>query len=190
VPASLTDSISGAEEVAVGNGAVKRSDDAGRANNATVVVVSIIVAILLVLLGLISCDELVAGLRGDPPAVESPPGTTSTPSAAPEAGCRDDLAGFRTFAGTQPGPRGAVLASITLVCWEPSGALRVESKLAPDIGLNSESITWLCQTLSGHISQSGLPWQGFTVYSKHPAFDGQPMLAGRTPGGACTKSQL
>jgi hypothetical protein len=65
------DSISGAGEVVVGNGAAKRSDDAGRANNATVVVVSIIVAILLVLLGLISCDELVEGLRGGPPSAES-----------------------------------------------------------------------------------------------------------------------
>ena len=89
----------------MGNGAVKRSDDAGRANSATVVVVSIIVAILLVLLGLISCDELVAGLRGGPPAAESQPGTPSTPRLRRGWLPRrlDRLPGVRRTAGRRAG---------------------------------------------------------------------------------------
>jgi len=165
----------------------RTSGDAGRASTTTVVVVSLIVAILLVLFGLVSCDELLAGLTGGPRTTESHANTTNSPSTVPEAGCRDDLAAFQAFAGAQAGPRGAALASITLVCWEPSGALRVESTLSPDITVNSDSISWLCQTLSGHIEESGRPWQGFTVYSRHPAFDGQPILAGHAPDGTCTE---
>jgi hypothetical protein len=145
----------------------------------------------LVLLGLISCEQLFAGMRGNVPAAGPPPGADDPPPPPPEpeTGCQDDLSGFQAFAGPQSGPRRSTLDSVTLVCWEPTGALRVESKLSPDINVNAESVTWLCQTLAGQISRSGRPWKGFTVYSKHPAFDGQPMLAGRTPGGACTKPQ-
>jgi hypothetical protein len=155
-----------------------------------VLIILFVLAILLGLTGL-ACDEIVEALGGGP---RSQPVPTGTPSASPTGtasapGCVDDLAGFRAYAGPQTGARGAALASVTVVCWEPGGVLRVESGLSPDVSVSSESIAWLCQTLSGHISQSGRPWQGFTVYSKHPAFDGQPMLAGRTPDGTCTKPQ-
>ena len=145
-------------------------------------------AILLGLIGL-ACDEIVDTIESAPRYAPVPADTPSDvpTGTSPALACADDLAGFRAYAGSQTGSRGATLASVTLVCWEPSGALRVESQLSPDVGVNSESITWLCLTLSGHVSQSGRPWRGFTVYSKHPAFAGQPMLEGHSPGGTCTK---
>jgi hypothetical protein len=184
--ALATPSVS-AKEVAVKTAA----DDTGRANTGLLVIILVIIAILLgLVVGVVSCTDIFEALRtteSRPAATGAPSTTTTGTTPAPE--CVDDTAAFRTFAGPQSGPRGAALASVTRVCWEPTGALRVESRLSIDVNASSTPMTVLCRKLSDYISQAGRPWRGFTVYSKHPAFDGQPLLSGRTPGGACTKPQ-
>ena len=58
-----------------------------------------------------------------------------------------------------------MVTSVSTVCWEPTGELRVGAAYAADVNPASAPMTWLCATLSGFIDGSGRTWQGFTVYS-------------------------
>ena len=157
---------------------------AGRPSRGCLAIAAVFV-LLLVMLGALAFDELLAVFSPEDEAgaqTESSTPAAGTPSAG---GCLDDTGAFRTFAGSRPDAQPAVLDHVTLVCWQPTGELRAEATYAADINATSAGMTWLCRTLSGFVTGSGRTWQGFTVYSTSSATRGTPFLAGRTEGGTC-----
>ena len=154
------------------------------------IAIAVVFVVLLVILGALGLNALL-GVWSDEPeptgqAASEVSGGTATPSVIPSAGgCLDDTAAFRAFAGSRPDTQAAVLGRVTLVCWEPDGALRAEATYPGDINATSAPMTWLCRTFSGFVTDKGRPWHGFTVYSTNPATPGRPFLTGRTAGGAC-----
>ena len=147
-------------------------------------------AVLLVLLGALAASELL-GLWSDEPEAGAGPGTSAgaTSAASPAAACTDDTAAFRGFAGPRAGTQAAVLDSLTLVCWQPSGELRVEARYPADVNATSASMRWLCATLSAFVAGTDRTPRGFAVYSTHPATPGRPFLVARAGDSGCANPQ-
>lgn len=154
------------------------------------IAIAVVFVVLLVVLGAVGFTVL-RGVWSNESAVTGQagpdvPGGAATASATASAGgCLDDTAAFRVFAGSRPDTQAAVLERVTLVCWEPDGALRAEATYPGDINATSAPMTWLCRTFSGFVTDSGRPWHGFTVYSTNPVTPGKAFLTARTAGGAC-----
>jgi hypothetical protein len=145
---------------------------------------------LLVLLGAVSVSVLL-GLWSDEPELgaSAPPTGGPSPTGPAPTGCADDTAAFRAFADPDVRANARVLDSVTLVCWQPSGELRVEARYPADVNAESASMTWLCGTLSGFVADTGRTPRGFTVYSVHPATPGRPFLVAGAQDRTCTNPQ-
>jgi hypothetical protein len=157
-------------------------------------VIAVAFVVLLVLLGALSVSALLEAWSHEPgPAAQTGLNAASDradgSAGASPTGCDDDTAGFDAFARPRAGTPMAVLDTVTLVCWEPTGQLRAEARFAADINATSAPMTWLCATLSAFITDTGRAWRGFTVYSTHSATPGKPLLTGMTAGRSCTNPQ-
>ncbi len=166
---------------------------AGRIKPGCLVIAAVFV-LLLVLLGALAVSSLLEVWSHEPgPTAQTSQNAASDradgSAAASPTGCDDDTAGFDAFARPRAGTQTAVLDVVTLVCWEPTGQLRAEARLAADINATSAPMTWLCATLSAFITDTGRAWRGFTVYSTHSATLGKPLLTGITAGRTCTNPQ-
>jgi hypothetical protein len=149
------------------------------------IIIGIIFLVLLAALGWITWGTVLSGWSGDDIVVEETSSPGPTPSASPSPSCADDLAGFQGYANSRPDVQANVVTSVSTVCWESTGELRVEAAYTADVNPTSAPMTWLCTTLSGFIDGSGRTWQGFTVYSTRAPTQGRAMLTGRTAGGPC-----
>jgi len=158
------------------------------------IAVAVVFVVLLVILGAAGLNVLLGPSSDEPAgsgqAASDVPAGAATPSAAASTGgCLDDTGAFRAFAASRPDTQAAVVERVTLVCWEPDGALRAEATYPADVNATSAPMTWLCRTFSGFVADSGRPWRGFTMYSTSPLTPGKPFLTARAAGGACDNPQ-
>ena len=162
--------------------------DGEAAGRSGCIAIGVAFTVLLVLLGALSVSVLL-GLWSDEPPASPPQGAENRLSASAAPPCTQEIMAFKGFARSRSDVQTAVLDAVTLVCWQPSGELRVEARYPADINASSASMRWLCATLAEFAASADRAARGFTVYSTHAATQGRAFLVGNVQDRACTNPQ-